>query len=242
MSETERFPRPPASEGSRSPELNLSLANSDLAPAFSLHNSPVQQTHDSKSGALRTAARSDSSKSGSCMFAAAAAEEDGLPRPPPSSPSCGPPRVGISPEVDGDELLDLFSVLGLDEDQKWDSFASVDDSGVAFPEPPAPGCASTNGGRVRRKRGDTIRASDFAQVPLSASFDSGAASGLAGGQRVPPRRSRSGTVTQASSSGGSRRKHEGWPTIKMRTTEEPLRVDGDETDDELLLKSGDFVS
>ncbi|KAI0653161.1 hypothetical protein C8Q70DRAFT_896471, partial [Cubamyces menziesii] len=144
------------------------------------------------------------------------------------------------PEVDGDELLDLFSVLGLDEDQKWDSFTSVDDSGVAFPEPSAPSCPpSANGGRVRRKRGDTIRASDFAQVPLSASFDSGAASSLAGGLRVPPRRTRSGTVTQASSSGGGRRKHEGWPTIRMRTTAEPLRVDGDETDDELLLKTGD---
>ncbi|KAH9893528.1 hypothetical protein C8Q73DRAFT_697354 [Cubamyces lactineus] len=239
MSETERFPRPPASEGSRSPELNLTVVNSDLAPAFSFHDSPVQGANDRKFAALGTAARSDSS--GSCVLAAAADDEDGIPGPPPSSPSSGPPSVGISPEVDGDELLDLFSVLGLDEDHKWDSF-SIDDSGIAFPEPPAPACASTNGGRVRRKRGDTIRASDFTQISLSTSFDSGAASSIVGGQRVPPRRTRSGTVTQAPSSGSGRKKHEGWPTIKMRTTEEPLRVDGDETDDELLLKSGDFVA
>ncbi|KAJ8495339.1 hypothetical protein ONZ51_g1746 [Trametes cubensis] len=244
MSDTERFPRPPASEGSRSPEPNLIGVNSDLAPAFSLQNSPLHA--DTQLDAPVIAASSGSS--GSCAIATGTVhEEAGLPRPPPSSPSSGPPGVGIIPEVDGDELLDLFSVLGLDgqiaEDQKWDSFTSVDDSGVAFPEPSAPSCPpSANGGRVRRKRGDTIRASDFAQVPLSASFDSGAASSLAGGLRVPPRRTRSGTVTQASSSGGGRRKHEGWPTIRMRTTAEPLRVDGDETDDELLLKTGDFMS
>ncbi|KAI8969380.1 hypothetical protein BD414DRAFT_503611 [Trametes punicea] len=76
---------------------------------------------------------------------------------------------------------------------------------------------------------------------MSASFEGCASSGLASGQRIQPRRTRSGTITQASSSGGGKRKHEGWPTIKMRTTEEPLSVHGDDADDELLLKDGDFV-
>lgn len=101
---------------------------------------------------------------------------------------------------------------------------------------------SSKGGRVSRKRGDTIRASDFAKLPASASFDGSSGSGLTAAPRPPPRRARSGTVTQAASTSGSgRRKHEGWPTIKMRTTAEPLRVDGDDADDELLLKDGDVV-
>ena len=93
---------------------------------------------------------------------------------------------------------------------------------------------------ARRKRGDTIRASDYTKLPLSgssASFDSASA---AGAHRVVPKRTRSGTVTQANLSGGPKRKHEGWPTIKMRTSAEPLRADEDE-DDELLLKDGDVI-
>ncbi|EIW59797.1 uncharacterized protein TRAVEDRAFT_58455 [Trametes versicolor FP-101664 SS1] len=151
----------------------------------------------------------------------------------------------LGPGVDGDELLDLFSVLGLDEDEKWGPPAGADDSGIAFSTTGAQSAQpSSKGGRVRRKRGDTIRASDFSKLPASASFDGGSGSGLAAAPRPPPRRARSGTVTQAataSTSGSGRRKHEGWPTIKMRTTAEPLRVDGDDADDELLLKDGDVV-
>ncbi|KAI0766675.1 hypothetical protein BD413DRAFT_446130, partial [Trametes elegans] len=146
----------------------------------------------------------------------------------------------MRPDVEGDELLDLFSVLGLDEDEKWGSFSDAKDSGIAFSVPPRPAQPSASG-RVRRKRGDTIRAADFAQAPFSASFDGVSSSGFGGTQRPPPRRTRSGTVTQATSSGSGRMKHEGWPTIKMRTMGEPLRVEGDDADDELLLKDGDVV-
>ncbi|KAI0358011.1 hypothetical protein OH77DRAFT_1421274 [Trametes cingulata] len=238
MSETERFPRPPASDGSRSPELAMPVVDSDLAPAFSLHNSPADRTRRASSDTV-TVARRGSSGLGS---PSGADDTKNAPVPPPSSPSCGPPPAGTPSDIDGDELLDLFSVLGLDEDEKWGGVGSVDDSGIAFALPSAhASLASSKGARVRRKRGDTIRASDFSKMPASASFDGSSSSGLAGSARIPPRRTRSGTVTQATSSGSGRRKHDGWPTIKMRTTEEPLRVDGEDADDELLLKDGDVV-
>ncbi|KAI0369130.1 hypothetical protein BV20DRAFT_1036652 [Pilatotrama ljubarskyi] len=235
MSETERFPRPPASTGCHSPDFALPVMESDLAPAFSLPNSPAEGIRRTSSDRTATLARRGSS--GLDWPAAPDEGNKDLPVQPPSSPSCGPP-AGNPCDVDGDELLDLFSVLGLDEDEKWGAVGGVDDSGIAFS---LPSLASSKGARVRRKRGDTIRASDFAKMPTSASFDGRTSSGLAGPQRIPPRRTRSGTVTQASSSGSGRRKHEGWPTIKMRTTEEPLRVDGEDADDELLLKDGDVV-
>ncbi len=95
---------------------------------------------------------------------------------------------------------------------------------------------SSSSTRVRRKRGDTIRASDYPNAPgLSTSFDSASATGVG---RPATRRTRSGTVTQVDTAG--RRKHDGRPTIKMRTNTEPLRADGNE-DDELLLKDGDVI-
>ncbi|KAI0642103.1 hypothetical protein C8Q79DRAFT_918562 [Trametes meyenii] len=238
MSETERLPRPPASEGSRSPEQNFVPKNSNLGPAFSLHNSPAEPMRENNPDVPLDSARRGSSGTGR-PSKVTAHEGDDLPGAAQSSLRSGAHVRRMGPDVDGDELLDLFSVLGLDEDEKWDAPGGADDSGVAFPEPNASESHSTSG-RVRRKRGDTIRASDFAKVPASASFD-GSSSGLAGSARVPPRRTRSGTVTQGTNSVSGRRKHEGWPTIKMRTTEEPLRLDGDEADDELLLKDGDVV-
>ncbi|KAI0630586.1 hypothetical protein C8Q77DRAFT_1063462 [Trametes polyzona] len=237
MSETERFPRPPASEGSRSPEQNLPV-NSDLAPAFSLHDSPADNSRRPTSELNPVIVRSGSSGSGST----AAADEHGNALASRSRSLSGVPSVLCTSDVDGDELLDLFSVLGLDEDEKWNHPAAVDDSGIAFSASSAQSSQlSSKVSRVRRKRGDTIRASDFAKIPPSASFDGPSSSGFAAAQRLPPRRTRSGTVTQSTSSGSGRRKHEGWPTIKMRTMEEPLRVDGDDADDELLLKDGDVV-
>ncbi|KAI0675682.1 hypothetical protein C8Q78DRAFT_963118 [Trametes maxima] len=239
MSETEHFPRPPASEGSRSPEQNSVPKNSNLGPAFSLHNSPAELMCESSPDVPLASTRRGSSGIG-WPSKVAAHGDGGLPGAARSSFGSGARVCRMGPDVDGDELLDLFSVLGLDEDEKWDVPTRADDSGVAFPESSASNSQSKNG-RARRKRGDTIRASDFAKVPASASFDGSSSSGLADSARVPPRRTRSGTVTQGTSSGSGRRKHEGWPTIKMRTTEEPLRLDGDEADDELLLKDGDVV-
>ncbi|KAI0687144.1 hypothetical protein C8T65DRAFT_676427 [Cerioporus squamosus] len=97
--------------------------------------------------------------------------------------------------------------------------------------------SSTKATRIRRKRGDTIRASDYPKAPGSSiSFDSASAVGVG----LPAtRRTRSGTVTQANTA-GAKRKYEGRPTIKMRTNTEPLRADENE-DDELLLKDGDII-
>ena len=129
------------------------------------------------------------------------------------------------------------------EDQKWTSFHRTDDSGVVLSSSPrslearASTSAASKDGGARRKRGDTIRASDYPKLPAlvsSASLDSGSK------QLSASRRTRSGTVTQASSSGGTRRKHDGWPTIKMRTNPEPLCAD-ESGDDELLLKDGDVI-
>ncbi|KAI9067988.1 hypothetical protein FKP32DRAFT_1609195 [Trametes sanguinea] len=250
MSETERFPRPPASEGSRSPEPNLLVDRSDLGPAFSLHNSPAKQARVIGSGNVGTSAHLGSPGLDFSWQPVEADRQAARRALPPPSLDLEPLATRNSLDVDGDELLDLFSILGLDEDEKWAMDCGADDSGVAFSENKPPSPQPHKGGRIRRKRGDTIRASDFPSAPLSASFDGYVSSdGLVGGQRVPPRRARSGTITQASStstsgsnaSGSGRRKHEGWPTIKMRTTAEPLRVHGDDADDELLLKDGDIV-
>lgn len=272
MSETERLPRAPPQDGSRSPQETVAAANSELAPAFSLHNSPVETSRRTSSDRTVTLARCGSFVPDS--LALAADGDVNLPGPMHSSRNSSR-SARLGPGVDGDELLDLFSVLGLDgafphpcpllriseklhrhttladqptcfiEDEKWGPPAGADDSGIAFSTTGAQSAQpSSKGGRVRRKRGDTIRASDFSKLPASASFDGGSGSGLAAAPRPPPRRARSGTVTQAataSTSGSGRRKHEGWPTIKMRTTAEPLRVDGDDADDELLLKDGDVV-
>ncbi|TBU47546.1 hypothetical protein BD309DRAFT_988017 [Dichomitus squalens] len=244
MSETGRFPRPPASEGSRSPESHPLALESELGPAFSLNNSPINlETRIGSKGSVTEALTG----SVDCL--------------PPQDPSddrgniAGPPprfRLGLhpnqaAPDLEGDELLDLFSVLGLDEDQKWSSFKRADDSGVVLSSDPYEGDSqwtSAKAGRVGRKRGDTIRASDYTKPPVlvtSGSLDSASTLGSSGSRRPSTRRTRSGTVTQASSSSSStRRKHEGWPTIRMRTNPEPLRADENE-DDELLLKDGDVI-
>ncbi|RPD64178.1 hypothetical protein L227DRAFT_571749 [Lentinus tigrinus ALCF2SS1-6] len=238
MSETERLPRPPASEGSRSPVEESLAEDVELAPAFSLNNSPAQSTRNSFSG------HSLSKSSAGLLRSTHSSFSSHQPGAAPSSPSSGPHPAQASPDPEGDELLDLFSVLGLDEDdEKWSIPTDPEDSGVAFSISRSRShdsnfsSSSAKTTRIRRKRGDTIRASDYAKAPslgLSGSFDSASAAGAA---RPTTRRTRSGTVTQASAS-GARRKHEGWPTIKMRTNAEPLRTDGSE-DDELLLKDGD---
>jgi hypothetical protein len=84
----------------------------------------------------------------------------------------------------------------------------------------------------RRKRGDTIRASDFARPIVSESVAA-----------PTTRRTRSGTVTLEKPAGASRGRHARksgkLPTIKMKIDNEPLPPQGsDEDDDELLLKPG----
>lgn len=116
----------------------------------------------------------------------------------------------------------------------------ADDSGVAFSARPQDANPSAKGvpGRVSRKRGDTIRASDYAPLLASASSALSAATS-ASASRSGTGRTRSGTVTQTTASDtGGKYKHTGWPTIKMMTNAEPLRAD-DSEDDELLLKDGD---
>lgn len=136
-------------------------------------------------------------------------------------------------------------MLRYPEDQKWANFHGVHDSGVVLSSSPqsletrtsSTSTVAKHGGG--RKRGDTIRASDYTKFPAigsPASFNSS----LPPKQLSVSRRTRSGTVTQASNSSGTRRKHDGWPTIKMRTNPEPLRAD-EAGDDELLLKDGDVI-
>ena len=90
----------------------------------------------------------------------------------------------------------------------------------------------------RRKRGDTIRASDFARPAVSESASA------AGPSKAPAtRRTRSGTVILAKTPGAGRgrgyRRQGKLPTIQMRIDDEPLPDQAsDEDDDELLLKRG----
>ena len=114
----------------------------------------------------------------------------------------------------------------------------VDDSGIALTGLSRPEQQLTKA-RNSRKRGDTIRASDYAKLP--APLASASSAGSASAARSGTRRTRSGTVTQASTSdGGGKWKHPGWPTIKMRTNTAPLPIQGAE-EDELLLKDGDVL-
>lgn len=277
MSETGRFPRPPASEGSRSPEQHPPMSDLELEPAFSLNNSPIIPSYSSKS--QHSSAGLRRSLPVPQLPSTSSARRTVQPSPLPSFPSSAPPPAQASLDTDGDELLELFSILGLDgecrlrksntfalyrnhdaadiadttslclpEDEKWNA-SNADDSGVAFAIPRSyshdskSSSRSVDTFRATRKRGDTIRASDYVKPPFlgySGSFDSASTAGSSSAQRIVARRTRSGTVTQANSSGNSRRKHEGWPTIKMRTNPEPLRAEGSE-DDELLLKDGDVI-
>ena len=107
MSETGRFRRPAASEGSRSPEEELPA--SELAPAFSLPSSPAQSAHSGLSGRPLPKASLSLLDPAPSMSPSA-----GCPGMPPSSPRPGPSAAQASPDPGGDELLDLFSVLGLD--------------------------------------------------------------------------------------------------------------------------------
>ncbi len=110
MSETERLPRAPAQEGSRSPQETVAVANSELAPAFSLHNSPVETSRRASSDRTVTLARCGSFVPGSLVLADGDVNLSGSSHS--SRNSSRSARLG--PGVDGDELLDLFSVLGLD--------------------------------------------------------------------------------------------------------------------------------
>ena len=107
LSETKQYPRPPASEGSRSLELESRISESDLGPAFSLSSSPISSAsriRPNRSAVTRSLQSASSQGSSDSRKDLAG---------PPSSPGTGPP-VRISPDPEGDELLDLFSVLGLD--------------------------------------------------------------------------------------------------------------------------------
>ncbi|KZT09854.1 uncharacterized protein LAESUDRAFT_722004 [Laetiporus sulphureus 93-53] len=121
----------------------------------------------------------------------------------------------------------------------------------------------------RRKRGDTIRASDFIRPTLlpsaaddiantGSSAQTNGSGKTQGGTRT--RRTRSGTVTLAGPASRAtdvqvqgekpkansplrthKRHHEGWPTIRMRIDNSPLRTIAGEDEDELLLKAGSSV-
>ena len=113
MSETERFPRPPASEGSRSPESQPAATASCLGPAFSLNNSPVNTAERTGSNKNVAAALTVSVKSLPPDDSSDTRRD--LPGTRPSScSSLGLDESQAVPDLEGDELLDLFSVLGLD--------------------------------------------------------------------------------------------------------------------------------
>ena len=131
----------------------------------------------------------------------------------------------------------------------------ADDSGVGLEKTVAELPISSNGRAEaqthRRKRGDTIRASDFAR-PV-ASFESASATvpstarADAEGVLAAPqtRRTRSGTVTLAKPAPAARAragKRAGkLATIPMKVDDNPLTPQGsDEEDDELLLRRGVF--
>lgn len=101
----------------------------------------------------------------------------------------------------------------------------------------------------RRKRGDTIRASDYARSSMQ--YESASVAGPSNARAeikktvAAPgtRRTRSGTVTLAKPQINVRarvaRRAANLPTIKMKIDDEPLPPQGsDEEDDELLLKRG----
>ena len=136
----------------------------------------------------------------------------------------------------------VANVYRLSEDDKWRTCMDerVHDSGVMFTTASQID-RSVVKTRMSRTRSDTIRASDYLKQPASTvPSGSASAAGSASSARPNARRTRSGTVTQASTPAVSgKRKHSGWPTIKMRTNAEPLRMQGDDDDDELLLKDGD---
>ena len=107
MSETERFPRPPASEGSRSPRPQPDQL--ELESPFSPKDTKPTSSRKIRSNEI------DSNKPYDSFPTAASPDlRIDCPEPPPSSPSSGLPPAQASPDPDGDELLDLFSVLGLD--------------------------------------------------------------------------------------------------------------------------------
>ncbi|KAH9943821.1 hypothetical protein B0H21DRAFT_475303 [Amylocystis lapponica] len=193
-----------------------------------------------------------------------------------------PFRARPGPDLDQEELRDMFSVLRFDgaytlclvvtiralfaratsklticasycaDDEKWASVAvsrsspelSITLARSRSYEPPAPNSARTKEQTHRRKRGDTIRASDFA--PLSESE-----ADKAGSPRPPPtRRTRSGTVTLSTivASAGQaqvpppapayRRRNGALPMTKVAINDEALCAAAEDSDDELLLRPG----
>ncbi|GBE86537.1 hypothetical protein SCP_0904160 [Sparassis crispa] len=197
---------------------------------------------------------------------------------PLSSPAHGSRRGPPTTHSDSeDELRDLFSVLGLDEDEKWNCISgsivnrAKESTGVdAYTllrsrshDSTVPKTSRSKEQTHRRKRGDTIRASDF--IRPSASFGGSIApldtrykpNGNVVAHGAPStRRTRSGTVTlsnavpSASTSRPSatvpkhlhRRHASGLPTIQMKVDDEPLRMrPGDNEEDELLLRAGSVI-
>ena len=131
MSETERSPRAPASEGSRSPAEVPPINQVDLEPAFSISQHAPNSSH--KIRPRTTATNSTYQSSGST------APSSGIrPDSPGSfllSSNPSPSPVQASPCPDGDELLDLFSVLGLDGKSRL-SNRSVETRIHLFPDAP----------------------------------------------------------------------------------------------------------
>ncbi len=191
-----------------------------------------------------------------------------------------------SPKLESDELGNMFSGLGLagmflgfkfislcltrrgltPDNPSEGSSGKVDDSGIGLVNTrESSSKASTSDvsekqARPRRKRGDTIRASDFLRSAAGGAPLSGTtATTESRSARSSTRRTRSGTVTlsypgnastlslsdkakvsatESSSTNvttkGRRRKL--LPTIKMKIDDDPLPPQGsDEEDDELLL-------
>ncbi|KAL4252884.1 hypothetical protein ABKN59_003608 [Abortiporus biennis] len=160
--------------------------------------------------------------------------------------------------ADNEELHDMFSVLGLDEEPPFN------DSGIEFAEPPSPLAEKSSTGH-RRKRGDTIRASDFPSRPILKPVSSASIPEVSQSTKAsrPTRRTRSGTVTLASiksaasssqatstatfigegtansRGNGQKQARRRRPTIKVKIDDEPLPPQAsDEEDDELLLVHG----
>ena len=110
-SETERLPRGPISEGSQSPAQDSLFHQLALEPAFS----PTQSASNSLNKVRRgTSVSHGSSQSLDCPSAPGSSGIQVDPVSSVSSPGSGPPPSLARPDPGGDELLDLFSVMGLD--------------------------------------------------------------------------------------------------------------------------------
>ncbi|PCH44427.1 hypothetical protein WOLCODRAFT_165139 [Wolfiporia cocos MD-104 SS10] len=247
----------------------FSKINLGLASAFSL--SGIQSSLSPLSGLARSA-------SAPTLEPAPLAANEGIRSALPSS---GSSLTGHRDyESDDDELKGLFSELELNEGAKWDiaTVRRMRDSDIAVPPvTPSERSVSQESSSLitskpiesqkpihRRKRGDTIRASDFARPPpvldpsVNVTGTALADSNADGGTNSRARRTRSGTVTLANPAASStvrpssgndaqrkatspmrmhRRTQEGRFRVKRGIDDEPLRANSDDEDDELLLKA-----